>query len=334
MVADDPRIAVVVPCYRVRAQILDVLAAVGPEVERIFVVDDGCPERSGALVEERCGDPRVTVLRHEANRGVGAAMVTGYVAARDAGADIVVKIDGDGQMDPGELMRFVRPIVAGEADYTKGNRFFDFNLLEQMPRLRLFGNALLSLVNKLASGYWNTMDPTNGYTAIHRVALSGIPLAKLDRGYFFESDMLFRLYTIRAVVKDVPMRARYGGERSNLRVRRVLLQFPMKYFIAMCKRILYSYFLRDFNGGTLQIGLGVLLVAAGTLFGVGRWTHSTLTGVPTTSGQVMLAALPVLIGVQLLLGALQFDIQNVPSDPLSRHPSDFPAMLPSGVSRA
>jgi glycosyltransferase involved in cell wall biosynthesis len=329
-----PRIAVVVPCYRVGARVLGVLEAIGPEVERIFVVDDGCPDRSGDLVEERCADPRVAVLRHDVNRGVGAAMVTGYKAAQDAGADIVVKIDGDGQMDPGELMRFARPIIAGEADYTKGNRFFDFILLDEMPRLRLFGNALLSLVNKLASGYWNIMDPTNGYTAIHRAALSGLPLAKLDRGFFFESDMLFRLYTIRAVVKDVPLRAQYGDETSNLHVRRVLLEFPLKYAIATCKRIFYSYFLRDFNGGTLQIGLGVLLVAAGTLFGIGRWTHSTLTGIPTSSGQVMLAALPVLIGVQLLLGALQFDIQNVPGEPLSRHAADFPVVPPSGVSRA
>ena len=318
------RIAVVIPCYRVRAQILDVLANIGPEAERIYVVDDGCPERTGQLVEESCDDARVTVLRHRENRGVGAAVVTGYTAALADGADIVVKIDGDGQMDPRELMRLVRPILAGEADYAKGNRFFDFNLLEQMPRVRMFGNALLSLVNKLASGYWNVMDPTNGYTAIDRAALSGLPLDKLDRGYFFESDMLFRLYTIRAVVKDLPMRAHYGNETSSLRVRRVLIEFPLKYLTAMCKRIFYAYFLRDFNGGTLQIGLGTLLVTIGALYGFSRWAHSTITGIPTTSGGVMLAALPVLIGVQLLLGALQFDIQNVPNDPLSRHGADFP----------
>ena len=334
MTAPNPRIAVVVPCYRVRAHILDVLGAIGPEVERIYVVDDGCTEGSGALVEQSCTDARVTVLRHERNRGVGAAMVTGYAAALANGADIAVKIDGDGQMDPRELVRFTRPILAGEADYTKGNRFFDFNLLEQMPRTRLFGNALLSLVNKLASGYWNIMDPTNGYTAIHRVALSGLPLAKLDRGYFFESDMLFRLYTVRAVVKDVPLRARYGDEVSSLRVRRVLWEFPLKYLMAMCKRIFYGYFLRDFNGGTLQIGLGTVLVAAGTLFGIARWTHSTITGVPATSGAVMLAALPVLIGVQLLLGALQFDIQNVPTDPLSRQGTEFPDRATGDISRA
>src|SRR4029453_6050850 len=131
------RIAVVVPCYRVRERILAVLAVIGPQVERIYVVDDGCPERSGAHVEEACDDPRVKGLRPSRNRGVGAAVVTGYEAALADGADIVVKIDGDGQMDPRELMRLVRPIVAGEADYVKGNRFFDAKLLGQMPRLRM-----------------------------------------------------------------------------------------------------------------------------------------------------------------------------------------------------
>jgi len=230
-------------------------------------------------------------------------------------------------------MRFVRPLVAGDADYTKGNRFFDLKLLEQMPRLRLFGNATLSLVNKISSGYWQVMDPTNGYTAIHRSALSGLPLSQLDHRFFFESDMLFRLYTIRAVVKDVPMRARYGDETSNLRIRRVLLEFPYKYLVAMCKRVFYAYFLRDFNGGTLQIALGAVLVAIGALFGFGRWTHSAVTGIPATSGAVMLAALPVLIGVQLLLGALQFDIQNVPSVPLSRNTAEFPDIARADVTR-
>src|SRR6185437_2743178 len=130
------------------------------------------------------------------------------------GADIVVKLDGDGQMDPMEIERLVTPIIAGRADYTKGNRFHELEFLRTMPRLRLLGNSLLSLVSKLASGYWDVMDPTNGFTAVHREALSLLPLDKIDRGYFFESDMLFRLYTVRAVVRDVPMPARYAGEPS------------------------------------------------------------------------------------------------------------------------
>jgi len=331
------RIAAVVPCFRVRAHVLDVLAAMPPEVARVYVVDDACPERSGELVRERCADPRVVVLTHERNLGVGGAMVTGYEAALADGADIVVKIDGDGQMDPALIPRFVRPLLAGEADYAKGNRFYDRDFLQGMPAIRVFGNALLSLVSKIASGYWNVMDPTNGYTAIHRAALAALPLAKLDRRYFFESDMLFRLYTIRAVVRDVPMRARYAGERSSLRVRRVLAEFPAKYMNRGVKRIFYAYFLRDFNAGTLQLVLGILASLAGATYGLARWSKSIATGVPATSGEVMIAALPLLVGVQLLLGALNYDVQNLPREPLSRNPPvdvDSPAPQPDGLAAA
>lgn len=314
-------IAVVIPCYRTRGRILDVLSRIDANVSRIYVVDDACPEGTGDLVEASHADDRVRVLRHERNRGVGAAVVTGYRAALADGAQIVVKIDGDGQMDPAQLSRLVAPIAAGAADYAKGNRFYDFALLQDMPRVRLLGNALLSLVNKISSGYWNVMDPTNGYTAIHRVALEALPLGKIDNGYFFESDMLFRLYTVRAVVRDVPLRARYADESSNLRIGRVLRDFPGKYVSATLKRIFYSYFLRDFNAGTLQLASGLLLLSLGSAYGVTKWINSSVSGFPTTSGAVMLAALPVLVGVQLLLGALQFDIQNVPRTPLCAEPA-------------
>jgi dolichol-phosphate mannosyltransferase len=316
--ATSPRIAVVVPCFRVSAHIGDVLARIGPEVGAVFVVDDVCPERTGDRVERECRDPRVTVLRHEANRGVGGAMVTGYRAALAADADIVVKVDGDGQMDPVFIPTLIRSIVAGRADYAKGNRFYDLELLRAMPRLRLFGNALLSLVSKVASGYWDVMDPTNGFTAIHRVALAGLPLDKLDRGYFFESDMLFRLYTIRAVVRDVPMLAKYDGETSSLRIGRVAVSFPGKYLRAAAKRFFYSYFLRDFNAATIQLLLAIVIGAAGAVFGIMKWVESSHTGVPATSGAVMLAALPVLVAIQLLLTALQYDVLNVPREPLQQ----------------
>jgi len=313
-----PRIAVVVPCYRVADHVVGVLRRVGPEVTRIFVVDDGCPEQSGDRVRSECTDPRVTVLSHEKNRGVGGALVTGYRAALADGADIVVKIDGDGQMDPAFLPAIVRPIVAGRADYAKGNRFYDLELLQSMPALRLAGNAVLSLVNKVASGYWDIMDPTNGYTAIHRTALASLPLDKLDRGYFFESDMLFRLYTIRAVVHDVPMPSRYEGEPSSLRIGRVAVAFPLKYLRATAKRFFYSYLLRDFNAATVQLLLAIVLGLAGTVFGVVKWIESDVTGHPATSGTVMLAALPIVVATQLLLSALNYDVGNVPREPLQR----------------
>ena len=309
-------IAVVIPCYRVAAQVGGVIAAIGRDVDAIYAVDDACPQGTADRLASACGDARVRVLRHDSNRGVGAAMVTGYRAALADGADIVVKIDGDGQMDPALIGRLVAPIVQGRADYAKGNRFHELEHLRTMPRTRLIGNALLSLVNKIASGYWDVMDPTNGFTAIHRDALAQLPLDKLDRGYFFESDMLFRLYTIRAVVRDVPMPARYAGEPSSLRIGRVAAVFPLKYARSTLKRIFYAYFLRDFNGGSLQLCLGTLIAAAGIALGASYWVHSATSGVPTTSGQVMLAALPILVGAQLLIGALNYDIASVPREPL------------------
>jgi glycosyltransferase involved in cell wall biosynthesis len=249
---------------------------------------------------------------------VGGALVTGYRAALAEGADIVVKVDGDGQMDPAFLPTLVRPIVAGRADYAKGNRFYDLESLRAMPRVRLFGNAMLSLVSKVASGYWDIMDPTNGYTAIHRVALAALPLDKVDGGYFFESDMLFRLYTIRAVVRDVPMPARYEDETSSLNIGRVAVSFPLKYLRAAGKRFFYSYCLRDFNVATIQFFLAALIGTAGAAFGIAKWIESNQTGTPATSGAVMLAALPVLVAIQLLLSALNYDVQNVPREPLQQ----------------
>lgn len=297
---------------------LGVIARIGPEIARIFVIDDACPEHTGDLVEGQCADARVSVIRHTQNQGVGGAMVTGYRAALEAGAEIVVKVDGDGQMNPAHIPRFTRALVQGQADYAKGNRFYDLEYLRSMPRLRLFGNALLSFVNKVSSGYWDVMDPTNGYTAIHREALAALPLAKLDKGYFFESDMLFRLYTIRAVVRDVPMGAHYAGEVSSLHVGHVAASFPLKYLRAFVKRLFYAYLLRDFNAGTLQLVVGMALGLGGAAFGTTQWIRSANTGIPATSGEVMLAALPVMIGIQLLLGALNYDVGNVPRKPLQQ----------------
>ena len=250
------KIAVIIPSYKVTAHILDVLARIGPEVAAVYVVDDCCPEGSGDLVEAHCIDSRVKVIRHQVNGGVGAAVITGYMAALDDGMDIMVKIDGDGQMDPGMVPDFVAPILAGEADYTKGNRFFDLEQIQAMPTIRLFGNAVLSFFNKISSGYWNLFDPTNGYTALHRDVARSLPFARISERYFFESDMLFRLNTLQAVVVDIPMNATYGDEVSNLRISKVAGEFFKKHIKNTCKRIFYNYYLRDLSLASLQLPLG------------------------------------------------------------------------------
>ena len=215
-----PRIAVVIPCYRVKDQILGVLARIGPEAAAIYVVDDACPEKTGDFVEREVRDARVRVIRREHNGGVGAATLTGMSAAAEAGADILVKIDGDGQMDPSHIAGFVAPISDGRADYTKGNRFYSPEFLQGMPRIRIFGNGVLSLMNKLSSGYWTVFDPTNGFVAIHAAVFSALPREKLASRYFFESDLLFRLNLLRASVLDIPLRATYGDETQQFAGRK------------------------------------------------------------------------------------------------------------------
>jgi dolichol-phosphate mannosyltransferase len=311
-----PRVAVVIPAYRVSRHILGVLVGIGDEVRAIYVVDDACPEGSGDLVQAQCSDARVRVLRRESNGGVGAAVMTGYAAALSDGADVIVKIDGDGQMDPGLVPDFVAPIAAGQADYTKGNRFFNLEGLEQMPRTRLVGNAALSFMNKVSSGYWDIFDPTNGYTAIHASIARCLPLDKISPGYFFETDMLFRLNTLRAVVWDVPMQARYGDEVSNMKISRVAGQFLVDHLRNFGKRIFYNYYLRDVSIASIELPLGLIGVVTGVLLGSYHWIHSAQLGVTTPAGTVMLATLPLLAGLQLLLAFIHYDIAAVPRRPL------------------
>jgi len=308
-------VAVVIPSYKVRAHILDVISLIGPEVTAIYVVDDCCPDGSGRFVESNVQDPRVRVVYHTENQGVGGAVMSGYKAALEDGAEVIVKIDGDGQMDPRLVPQFIGPILAGQADYTKGNRFFDLEAIRAMPKVRLLGNAALSFMTKLSSGYWDLFDPTNGYTAIHRDVASHLPLNKISRRYFFETDILFRLNTLRAVVIDIPMDAHYGDEVSNLKISKIVGEFFFKHVRNFAKRIFYNYYLRDMSLASFELPLGILLLTLGGVFGITQWIESTSAGVSTPSGTVMLSALPVIIGTQLVLAFLGYDIASVPKRP-------------------
>lgn len=312
-----PKIAVIIPSYRVTRHICDVIARIGPECSIIYVVDDCCPDRSGEFVERHCRDLRVRVVRHEHNQGVGGAVMTGYQAAIRDGATILVKVDGDGQMAPELISRFVRPIAEGSADYTKGNRFYELDRVRAMPPLRLFGNTALSFMSKFSTGYWDLFDPTNGYTALHARVAAQLPFANISQRYFFESDMLFRLNTLRAVVVDIPMAAHYGDEVSNLKVSRVLGEFFWKHLRNFSKRIFYNYFLRDLSAASLELVLGFILLMFGVSYGLIEWQASAQQGIPTPAGTVMLSAMPILLGIQLLLAFLNYDIGATPKTPIS-----------------
>jgi hypothetical protein len=252
---------------------------------------------------------------------VGGAVMTGYSAAIEDGADIIVKIDGDGQMDPSLIPHFIDPIIVGESDYSKGNRFYDLEEIRAMPPIRLFGNAILSLMTKLSSGYWNLFDPTNGYTAIHSDVARHLPFEKISRRYFFETDILFRLNTLRAVVVDIPMDAKYGEEFSNLKISKIVGEFLFKHVRNLIKRIFYNYYLRDLSLASIELPVGLLMVMFGLIFGGYQWFESAQRGVSTSPGTVMLAALPLLMGIQFLLSFIGYDISSVPRRPLHRNKS-------------
>ncbi len=314
--ARPARVAVVIPCYRERNHVLDVLGAIGPEVARIFVVDDCCPDGTGKFVREKCTDPRVEVIFNSRNLGVGGATVAGYRAALAAGVDIIVKLDGDGQMAPALIPALIRPIELSEADYTKGNRLHRYQAARGMPLARLIGNMGLTLMSKVSSGYWTVMDPTNGFTAIHAAVLGELPLDDLPGGFFFENEMLFRLGGLNAVVRDVPMQAKYGAEKSHLSIRRVFLPFLFGHGRNFARRIVDTYFVRDAGLASVELLSGVVLTAFGVIFGVVEWCRSIASGVPATAGTVILSALPVIVGIQLLLAFLGHDTRRVPTQPI------------------
>ncbi|HEY5983087.1 MAG TPA: glycosyltransferase family 2 protein [Anaerolineales bacterium] len=309
-------ITAVVPAYRVAGQIEAVLRELPRDVEHVIVVDDASDDRTAAVAEAAARrDRRVMLIRHDRNRGVGAAVITGMRKALDLGSQVIVKIDGDGQMDMGYLPALLAPLLQGKADYTKGNRFRDFGALRRMPAIRRLGNMGLGFLAKAATGYWNLFDPTNGFLAIRAETLKQLPLDRIDRGYFFEISMLANLYLQGAVVQDVPMPARYRDEISNLAVERVLLEFPFKLFSTFVRRLVLKNFLYDFSMVSIYLLTGIPLLLFGLIFGAIKWIQYARLGIPAPTGTVMLPTLSLLLGIQFLLSAVENDVRAAPRRP-------------------
>ena len=305
-----PKICVVIPAYKVKAHILEVIGSIGPEVNNIVVIDDACPEMSGDYVALNVVDPRVEVIFNKDNLGVGGAVKVGYKHALKIGSHIVVKIDGDGQMDSLRINELIEPIISKQAEYTKGNRFFDIEAVRVMPKIRILGNLGLSFMTKLSTGLWQIFDPNNGFTAISGSMLKRLNFDKIDNRYFFESDMLFRLSLLNARVVDINLPAIYGKEESNLVIKRVLFEFPIKHARNLFKRILYTYYLRDFNLASIELPLGLLFSGFGLILGAYSWIHGIVTNTTTQTGTLVLIAISILLGLQLILAFLSYDTNN------------------------
>lgn len=300
---------VVIPCYKVAAHIEQVLQTLPACVDEIILVDDCSPDDTGKVLERLSQqDSRITVIRTPKNLGVGGAMKTGFREALRRGCDIVVKLDGDGQMDSSRITEMVQAIECGDFDFVKGNRFFDKFALRKMPMIRKIGNFGMSFLVKASSGYWQVSDPTNGFIAISKDTLQKIDMDWLSPRFFFESSLLCELYYTGARIKEISMPAIYGEEKSNLSVLKSLLTFPLKLACRWLRRIWLSYFVYDFNIGSLYFATGSLLFFFGLIFGIIRWVHYASIGIAAPLGTIMIAVLTFICGFQLLLAAFQYDL--------------------------
>lgn len=305
------KITVVIPAYQVENEIVAVINAIPDFVTSIIIIDDASPIPVRKAISHLT-DPRICLIRHEKNQGVGGAMITGYYKAIEIGAGIIVKVDGDGQMNAKYIPRLVQPLIDNEADYCKGNRFVHAKELSSMPFWRRLGNITHSYLCKLSSGYWHIFDPTNGYTAIRGSTFQALDLNHLSSGYFFETSLLIALRLQNAVVKDVAIPAIYGDEVSSLSHIKTLITFPIYLAMGFFRRILFQYFLLNFNATSIKILLSIPFLIFGVIWGTYHRVQSINTDIPVATGIGLIAIIPLMIGLLLLLMALIEDIRSVP----------------------
>ncbi len=314
-------IVAVVPAYNEAAHIASVVAKLPHFIRSVIVVDDASRDDTVEVLEELAlDDERVVILRHETNQGVGGAMISGFERALQLNAQIVVKIDADGQMPLEHLPELLSPLVKGETDYCKGNRFHDFHALAQMPALRRFGNTTLSFLTKAAVGYWDCFDPCNGFVAIRGSVLAKLPLRSICRSFFFETSMLAELYLVGAVVRDVPMPARYGEETSHLSVARVIKEFPLQLARCFLRRMVLRNLLFDFSMESVFLLVGLPILLGGMVFGGVNWIRYALAGTGAPTGTVVISAMLIMLGFQLLLSAIGEDLRKTPQTPVDGTP--------------
>ncbi len=267
---NNKKIGVVVPAYNEERQIEMVLGTMPDYVDHVIVVDDASRDKTAAIVETRQKqNGRIVLLKHAKNAGVGAAIATGYKWARDNGIDIAVVMAGDGQMDPKDLPRILEPVVSGDVDYAKGNRLFSGEAFRKIPKMRYFGNSILSLLTKIASGYWHVADSQSGYTAINRAALEAVDWDKMYKRYGQPNDLLVRLNVHNFKVRDVHINPTYHiGEKSGVKIRKVIFTIGWLLTKMFFWRLKEKYIIRDFHPLVFFYFLGGLLLTSSVFFTV------------------------------------------------------------------
>lgn len=307
------RIAAVVPAYKEELMIATVITTMPEFVDHIVIVDDCSPDGTSDAVRA-VADERVVLIRHEVNQGVGGAIITGHRAAMEIGADVDVVMAGDAQMDPHFLPALLDAVTTQGYGFAKANRFFAPESFEGMPGYRVVGNIVLSFMTKLASGYWHLFDPQNGYTAVRTDVLSRVPLDSVAKRYSFENDLLIHLNILQVPAVDVPIPAVYGNEVSSIRLSKVVPELLGLLTRGFWRRIWYRYVLWSFSPIALLLIVGLLLFVVG--LGIAIWVcFQIAASVVATAATVMLAALPLMLGTQMLISALQLDIQASPATP-------------------
>ncbi|MDR1441557.1 MAG: glycosyltransferase family 2 protein [Bifidobacteriaceae bacterium] len=305
------KIGVVVPAYKEEAHIESVIRTMPELVDKVVVVDDHSPDRTGELARA-AADQRTEVISHDVNQGVGGAIVTGHRRVLELGMDVSVVMAGDGQMDPDYLPALLDPIADHGYGFTKANRFYSSTSFEGMPKHRIFGNMILTILTKAASGYWNLVDPQNGYTACTADSLNRLPLAKVHRRYDFENDLLIWLNIADVRAKDVNVPAVYGAETSGMNLIKVAPRILWTLITGGWRRMWRKHILWSFSPIALLMLAGFALTVFGLAVGTWATIWSLTNGVSASTGTWLLGVAPTIVGVQFLVEGLVLDIQATP----------------------
>ncbi|SEQ10194.1 Glycosyltransferase involved in cell wall bisynthesis [Hyunsoonleella jejuensis] len=306
---EKSKIAAVIPYYNASKQIKSVIKKLPDFIDVVYIVDDCGAE---PIPSELDNNEKVVIFKNQINLGVGGATKEGFKKAINDEVDVVVKVDADGQMDTAYIKDLVEAIIHEKAEYAKGNRFRDFKALNKMPFGRKMGNLVLSFLVKAATGYWNNFDPTNGFFAIEVNTLKHLNFNNISNRYYFETSLIAELYFQEARIYDVSMPAIYGDEKSNMKVWKMPFVFLPRLFKTFVKRIIKSYFVYDFNMSSIYILIGIPLFLFGVIYGSYTWWFYSSQDIFAPTGTIMLVTLTIILGFQLLLQAIHYDITKAP----------------------